>query len=396
MLTVVAITLLGAAACSSGESSADTGSCTAPGVDPSRINLGVIFPDTGAESSFFAGVRAGIDARLGAANAAGGVHGRKITYEWRDDQSDRRRNSIAADSLVGGRNVFGVIETTFGSPGGADALSRANMPVTGVAIEPDWLTHRNMFSFAYTASDPVDTHGRFVRSRGGTRAVIVHTDLSAGASFTAGQYARSLRAAGVQVVDDLSYTAGADTPESFAARVAASDPDAIVSVMNQADFIQILRALRAAGHDPKVILAISGYDQQLLRKSGPAMAGVSVPLFYRPFEAGGPAIGRYLDAMRHFAPQVLEPRQDTAMLSYISADMFVRGLELAGPCPSGQRVIDALHAVTRYDADGLIAPINIRDGYAKPTTCYDYVQVNSAGTAFGPGETRLCGAALTP
>ncbi|WP_235488601.1 ABC transporter substrate-binding protein, partial [Frankia sp. AvcI1] len=150
------------------------------------------------------------------------------------------------------------------------------------------------------------------------------------------------------------------------------------------------------GHNPKVVLSANGYDHALLRSVGPQAAGVSVPVFYKPFEIGGPGINAYLAAMRQFAPQVAQPEQDIAVISYISADIFLRGLQLAGSCPTRQGFIDGLRAVNSYDADGLISTISFRPGTARSTTCYSFVQANTAGSGFVVVEPNLCGHELSP
>jgi ABC-type branched-subunit amino acid transport system substrate-binding protein len=252
-----------------------------------------------------------------------------------------------------------------------------------------------MFSFAYTAGTPTDTHGIFARSRGGTRAVVLRTGLSSGASSSSDRFVQSLRAAGIPVLATLDFTMGADSPSAIAAQIAASGADTILSIIEPGAFVEILDALRAIGRSPKVAMSLSGYSDQMLRTYGAGAAGVVVPLFYRPFESGGPAIQRYLDAMARYAPQI-PAHQDVPMMSYISTDMFLRGLELAGPCPTRRGFIDALHSVTNYDAGGLITPLNVRDEFGKPTTCYAFTQVNPQGNAFTVAEQRLCGKSLAP
>jgi ABC-type branched-subunit amino acid transport system substrate-binding protein len=350
----------------------------------------VIYPDSGALSATFVGVREGIDARIGALNAAGGVHGRKIVYHLQDDHADPQANSSAAFDLINRNHVFGIIESSYAAAGSADILTKAGIPVTGIAATADWATHRNMFSFLYTATAATDTSGMFARARGGTKTAVLHTALTDGGASTADRFGQSMQAAGIPVVADIAFTGGVDAPATVAARIAASGADTLASLIEPSAFVQILGALRDIGRTPKVVLSASGYNQQLLHTYGAGMAGMAIAIPYRPFESGGPAIEAYLDAMSRYAPQT-QARLDTAMLSYISADMFVHGLELAGACPTREGFIKAMHAESNYDAGGLIPTLNIRDEFAKPTTCNSYVRVNPEGTAFTVAEPHLCG-----
>jgi branched-chain amino acid transport system substrate-binding protein len=171
------------------------------------------------------------------------------------------------------------------------------------------------------------------------------------------------------VVREVDRQPGADSPSAIAAQIAASGADTIISIIEPGAFVEILNALRAIGRGPKVAMSLSGYSDQMLHT-----------LRCRRGRCGGPAL---LPALR-----VRWPGDPT--------DMFLRGLELAGPCPTRQGFIDALHSVTNYDAGGLITPLNVRDEFGKPTTCYAFTQVNPQGNAFTVAEQRLCGKSLAP
>ncbi|SNQ46258.1 ABC-type branched-chain amino acid transport system, periplasmic component [Frankia canadensis] len=397
--TGVAAVLLAVGAGLAGCSSSDPASvaaCASPGVDDHQISLGVLYPDSGPVAGIYAAARAGIDARLGAANAAGGVHGRRITYQWRDDQGVPLPNGIGARELVEQRGVFGLIELSVAAAGSAAYLTQRGVPVTGMASDDIWTRAPNMFAATTSTGAAVDTQGQFVQERGGRRAVILQTALSPAQSSAAESYARSLVAAGVQVLGTVTYTSGVDDPALVARRIAATRADTVVGVIEPHDLVDVVDALRGGGYNPKVVLSANGYDHDLLQTYGPRMAGIAVPVFYRPFELGGPGINAYVTAMHRFAPQVTQPEQDIAVAAYISTDIFLRGLDLAGACPTRARFIEALRGVNSYDADGLINTISFRVGPARPTTCYSFVQANTTGSGFVVVEPNLCGHLLNP
>ncbi|EIV92239.1 ABC transporter substrate-binding protein [Frankia sp. QA3] len=391
-LATAALTLTAATAtgCAGGAAGA-AGDCDTPGVTKDEIRIGVIYPDTGAVSGPLQASRAGIDARLGLINAKGGINGRKIVYEWRDDQGTPETNANAARDLVEHQKVFGVIESTVAASGSAQYLSDQGIPVTGLAAEGVWSKYRNMFSFSYTTGAPVDTYGTFVKSRGGSRALLLQTALSGSVSDVGTKWIQSMQAAGISDGGTVSYTPGADNPAAVAQRIIASGADTLVAITDTDALVQVLAQLRSSGNAPKVVMATNGYDAELLKRYGAGMAGVTVPLFYRPFESGGPAIAAYVDAMNRYAPQIGQPQRDIPLMSFIQTDMFVRGLEEAGDCPTRQGFIDGLRAVTNYDSEGLIQPIDIAHGQGRQTTCYAFVQVNEAGTAFDVVKEQLCG-----
>jgi branched-chain amino acid transport system substrate-binding protein len=83
-------------------------SCSTPGVTANTINLGMIYPNTGDGARLFGQYSAGVDARLGVQNAAGGVYGRKVVYEWQDDRTDQTGNLAAAKNLTDRNQSFAI------------------------------------------------------------------------------------------------------------------------------------------------------------------------------------------------------------------------------------------------------------------------------------------------
>ena len=123
---------------------------------------------------------------------------------------------------------------------------------------------------------------------------------------------------------------------------------------------------------------------------------VTVFVSYTPFEAQTPGVRRFLDAMNRYAPELSDRTQLFAVHGYVSADLFLRGLELAGDCPTRAGFIDALGHST-YDADGLLpSPINLATSRGVLNNCYFFMRVNAAGTGFEPVPSdgtniRWCG-----
>ncbi|EFC83929.1 ABC transporter substrate-binding protein [Parafrankia sp. EUN1f] len=381
--------LLAATGCSSPGNSAKTAApCDSPGVTPDRITLGFVYSDSGGASGAFSSARSGFEARIGLANAEGGVHGRRIAFQQRDDESTTTVNTKVIRSLIRDSSVFGLVMSSAVTGGSLDYLTDAGVPVTGLAAETAWAAHPNMFSYMYSSSPEIIS--RYIRDSRGRKVALVTSGQSTLSSDAVATYSQSLQALGLATVAVIPYSASADSPDRVAREIAASGADALLGVTAPSDFATIVEAARRTGLHLNVSVALSGYDRGLLATSGPALAGVSIPVFFRPFESGGPAIERYRGAMARYAPEALNPDQQFAMFTYISADMFLRGLELAGPCPTRAGFIKALRAVPDYDAGGLIAPVDLRDNAGRPPECHAFVQVNPAGSAFDVPQERLC------
>ncbi|WP_241255872.1 ABC transporter substrate-binding protein, partial [Candidatus Protofrankia californiensis] len=158
---------------------------------------------------------------------------RKITYSWRDDATDPARNLVGARQLVEDDGVFGLMQGLQVASGSAQYLDDRGIPVTGLAAESVWAQHQNMFSWHYYAAETGSSTvwGDFVRSRGGTRAIMVDMALSEATRKFHRQVAESLHAAGVSV--DLTYEVTADTTnfDALARQMKAAHIDTIAGVV---------------------------------------------------------------------------------------------------------------------------------------------------------------------
>jgi branched-chain amino acid transport system substrate-binding protein len=403
-VAVAVVLPLAFAGCSNGDrSSGGNAPCDAPGVTPTEVKIGLIYPDTGgAVADGFRGARSGVDARIGLANASGGVHGRQISYVWRDDQGKGDNFATAARELVDDVGVFGLVAETIAVQGTADRLDKQGIPVAGLAAEPVWGEHRNMFTFGsfYSNGPSVSTFGLYAKRQGGTRAVLVQDPLTPSSGRIAAKIGESLASQGIPVVRTIDYTDGTTSPAQVAAAVRDSKADTLIGGMAGEAFVRVFEATKAARLRLNVALNPSGYNPGLVAQHGAAIAGLSVLINYLPFDQRTAALDTYRSAMKRFAPELDDTDQQVAVASYITTDEFIRGLELAGPCPTRQGFINGLRGLKHYDAGGLIPDTDL-SLVGQLNLCYAFVRVNDAGTRFdvvqnqgAPNPKQWCGQRL--
>lgn len=371
-----------------GDSAADSSaarpspSCAAEeGVTPSEVRFGALYPDTGSGAGVSRAFRAGIDARLGAANAAGGIHGRQVHYDWRDDESTPDGALLAARMLVDHSHSFAIVGTSGIAADAASYLAERGVPTIGQDLTAGG---ENTFGYSNVLGGDLGTSvfGVFGRSHGATRAVILRTEAIPVSGQIAERLGRSLRAGSVEVVDTIDWTAAGFDLGAAVARVQAAGADMITGVVPVRAFTDVLAAARQAGATIKVAMQPIGYDPVLLTKPRPELAGSFFLVDFVPFEAGTPAHRRYLEAMARYAPQIEQPGQTTGLVGWMTADLFLRGLDEAGPCPTRAGYIAGLRAVRDYAADGLLpSGVNLADKSA-PKACVSMVRVSQAGDAF--------------
>ncbi|MBL7490552.1 ABC transporter substrate-binding protein [Frankia sp. AgB1.9] len=373
-------------ACGQGNGTASGGvscSTTAPGVTKTEIKAGLLWGDTGSGASSMRAFRAGVDARIGLQNDRGGVDGRKITYAWRDDASDQNINLLGAQQLVDEEKVFGIIEAPGATTGSVSWLGERKIPVTGLASDPGWVGLANMFSFYYLGNGSSTVYGDVIRAQGGTRAALITTGSKSELDFSR-QYSASLAAAHVPIVKEfpVSETTGY---QNLAQQLKQNNIDTLAGVLLPDAAVNILPAARALGVQLKVVIMPLGYDPKLLQTEGPALAGTLISTETRPWQLNTPEQKTFLDAMNQYSPEIQPPNQDSGADGYVSADLFIRGLEAAGACPTRESFVSGLRAVRDYDGAGLVpGNIDLSQNYQQPKPCYYFVQVSKDGKQFVP------------
>ncbi|ADP78530.1 ABC transporter substrate-binding protein [Pseudofrankia inefficax] len=373
-------------ACGQGDGTASGSvscSTSAPGVTKTEIKAGLLWGDSGSGASSMRAFRAGVDARLDLENDRGGVNGRKITYAWRDDASDQNINLLGARQLVDEEKVFGIIEAPGATTGSVAWLGQRNVPVTGLASDPGWVGLANMFSFYYLGNGSSTVYGDVIRAQGGTRAALITTGSKSELDFSR-QYSASLAAAHVQIVKEFPVSESTGY-QNMAQQLKQNNIDTLAGVLLPDAAVNILPAARALGVQLKVVIMPLGYDPKLLQTEGPALAGTLISTETRPWQLNTPEQKTFLDAMNQYSPEIQPPNQDSGADGYVSADLFVRGLKAAGPCPTRESFIAGLRAVRDYDGAGLVpGNIDLSQNYKQPRPCYYFVQVSKDGKQFVP------------
>ncbi|CAI7979715.1 Peripla_BP_6 domain-containing protein [Frankia sp. Hr75.2] len=376
-----------------------TEGCATPGVTSTQVTLGAAIDDTGIGASLLAAFRAGIDARLGVANDNGGVNGRKVVYEWKDTQSDPSSNQNAVRELVETKGVFGIIQGSIMALGSADYAKEHGIPVVGPSMDGSWPDHQNMISWFYAQStrSSVSTWGAFAQSQGATRVAILGLAFNPGSVTYKAQLQASMESAGIPVVLNLDVTANATSFNRLAQELKAANVDTITGAVTPDILAQLMPAVRNAGLQLKLMMTPTGYDPALLQRLGPQIAGTTIYVDFAPFELNLPAHQTFISAMARYAPETQPPQQQSAVYGWISADLYLRGLQDAGECPTREGFMNALRAVHDYEAGGLLSSkVDFATNIGQLSTCYQFVQISQDGKEFIPlNPSQRCGTRLS-
>jgi ABC-type branched-subunit amino acid transport system substrate-binding protein len=382
-LLIVASTLAACGSSSSGAAGSNSSCATGiPGVTGNSIKIGLVLPDTGGPvAEAFRPARGAVDARIDKQNAEGGVYGRQIDLTWRDDEGNSSMFTHAVQTLVDTDQVFAVIAQSVDlTDQSASWLQKAGVPVTGLPTSAVWSNYSNLFHIGslFNKGGAVDTYGRFIKAQGGTKALIVVDPTSETSVSLADQMAPSLRSQGITVVGQTSYSENISNPAKVATQLRQDGADTLIGATQANAFIDIYAAAKAAGVNLKVALSSSDYGPAEIKQRAKDMAGMAMTMAFQSYTTNSPAIQAYRTAMSTYSPETENPFDDLSIVSYAAADEMIRGLQLAGPCPTRQSFITNLRKVTSYDAGGLLAPTNISRP-KDPVSCFNFLKVSPSG-----------------
>jgi len=355
----------------------------APGVSTTAIKVGAIFPVTGPQGPFFSAVAGGILARFHAQNDSGGIGGRQLELVTADDGDGALENQEAAKYLVSNDHVFGIIEASTNSDGSGSYLNQQHIPVTGWGITPSWGRYLNMFGYRYSTSpnpngEPTTQVAAFIKAHGGNRVAVLGGGAGSSVNF-AKQVIETLPSFGLKLAyENLNEPLG-QTDFSFdVAAMKRDHVDALVTGMDTYANIDIYQAAQAIGLHIKVGMLPTGYDARLAAADGKILAGAYVAIDWRPFELPVPAQQAFKQNLAEVAPSDY-PAQ-LAMVGWLSADTFIRGLQAAGTaCPTRAAFITKLRRVKNYTADGLLPKTDFAAVFGKMPLCYWELQIENNG-----------------
>ncbi|MDO9485281.1 MAG: ABC transporter substrate-binding protein, partial [Actinomycetota bacterium] len=371
-------------------------SCPAtPGVTPTGISIGWVGSKTGPAATTFIGASEGAQLRIDQENAKGGVNGRKLTLKIYDDQTNPSAQISQVQKGLG-ENVFGFTSTT-STVSMYPTLKSAGIPITGFS-NPAFGTDINAFgdAGATTSANPLLAPTQVLEKQkqmGATKIAIIN---HATASAAAGQNALANLVpdvGGLQMVLRISDSpAGAHDATSEALRIKNSGADAV----NYSGFIDggisLAQALKQQGVQLKSFAVAGLSDPAVLKTANGALDGALGQTY------GTAPVGVNVRAVKTFASAMkaagLNPYSPAAPLGYVGADLFIKGLKVAGQCPTRASFISNLRKVTSYDGAGMLpgkvsfVPNGIMPN-GNPILCNWYTIAK--GTELVPDPKPTCG-----
>jgi len=364
-----------------------------PGVTPTAINVGIITPTSGPAVSSFTGFVEGAKLRIAQQNAKGGVNGRKINVTVYDDKADGSTQSSVANKAIQQDNQFGIVEAST-----VDTMmplfKSQNVPVVGLTNLPAHGTDRNVFGAtgAFAPAYSNTQQAARLKAGGATKIAVVNHNSPAAQAGGAGMVtALPLEglSLGVRISDAPIGTFDAT---SVALRIKNSGADGEYSILTSDGGIAVANALKQQGVPMKAMMLAGFSDPKVIAQAPAALEGAIGSTFGTVPQGvqGRPGLRTYVNGMKAAG---LNPDTVGGPIGFVSADTFVKGLTLAGKCPTRAGFVDNLRKQTKVDGAGLLPePISYTPGVTPngdPARCSWYLVVKDG--KFVPDAKATCG-----
>ncbi len=408
-LVLAAVTVVATSACgSSAKSTSSSGSSTTQSGShntSSPITIGLVTSLTGPASANFNGAVQGAQARFDLQNAQGGVNGHQLKLDSGDDASSPSGAETAVGELVQERKVFGLIFISDLTAAGAYRLpQQLGVPVVGFPTDgPEWAQQPNTNMVAtwgdQTANPPITTVYAKIAQLVGAKNM---ADLAIGneppSDVAAQNFAKAAQSVGLKVgyLND-SIPLGSVNVTAAVLAMKQAGVDGFNSEMLINTNLAIMEGAKQEGIKLVASILPTGYDQALLNDTSAVQAaqGGIFATEQVPFEENTSATKAEQSAFETYEHFSGVPNLNWTE-GWISADMWIQGLEKAGQNPTHASFLTAVRSITGYTANGLLPQpldLSLKDfgKETSSTTCSYFVTLK--GTTFIPlnNGKPICG-----
>jgi branched-chain amino acid transport system substrate-binding protein len=382
-------------------SAAAGNTASAPGITPTTIKVALVTSLSGSDSSNSVNIPKGFAARIAAQNAAGGVDGRKITFITQDDQSSPTAALTAAQAAVN----EGAFAIDYNSPfafGAIKYMAGAGIPVVGGGYDgPEWTIPSqfpNMFSWSpeVWASNPIyTTFAQFIKDEGGSRIASVGYGISPSSAASAKGMGPAAKAVGITTpYINTSLPFGTVDVTAIALQMKSENVDALYGPIDPNTLLAILTAAKDAGLNMKVPTLATGYGEDFLNDPASLQAAQNTYLISNgqvPVELHTPATMKEQAAFSTYGNFTGIPDFGWTQ-GYASADLLIKGLEVAGQNPTRSSFISNLRKVTAYNVEGLASQTaNYSNENPPPQTCLYFVKLVGKQFIVQNNNKEVCG-----
>lgn len=338
---------------------------TVRGITPTSITLGATLALTGPAAVAHDQIRAGQHAYMSMINDRGGINGRKINLIFEDNEYQAQKGVTAVRKLVMRDNIFALI----GSNGTAQInpvlpfLAEQKVPViNSFTGSLDWF--EPVKTGIYGVYTPLEycmqACGRWAAKDGHKKILVPYFDAAFVRAFT--QYAiPGARSVNPDVeVEFMPIKLGTVDYVPHALEIIRKKPDAVIGMTILAEFVAMVRELRAQGSNVPIYTPPSNVFESLISMSPAAMEGTKAFAFTTSPLGDSPAVREYREAMAKYVTPAQKP-DFMSLFTFAGSKVIVEALRRTKEPLSLESFYEALHSMRDYDT-GLLAPVSFTAG----------------------------------
>jgi ABC-type branched-subunit amino acid transport system substrate-binding protein len=345
------------------------------GISPTSVTVGNVSIISGPVPGLFQGAPIGVKAYFDYVNSKGGVNGRKLTVDSKDDAFSSQQNATETAQAIGSDFAMVGSFSLFDGYGCSALAADTAVPDVSVTLDPDANALPNNFSAEPTTLGANLGPFRYFKKHypGDTTIGSIVSDVASAKAQWGGEVAAAEHAGYkigyVDYVNPLQSNFTTDVINMRQKGVNAVD----LSAVDWQDAAIFMQNAATQGWKPGLVFSDGPVyaDQFISHAGGPSVAdgiqlGTTQGLYLGQDAAHVPADKAFLHYV-HAVNSSWVPDLYT-LFGWASAQLFVQALRAAGPHPTRGAVTEQLKKITSFDASGLLAPVDPAD--KKPASCY--------------------------
>ncbi len=264
------------------------------------VTLGVSGPLTGPNAQYGAQWKKGFDLALSEVDAAGGIKGHPLTYQFEDSQSDPRQAVAIAQKFVSDPKI--VVEvgdfSSTASMAASPIYQRAGLVQFGFTNSHPNFTKGGdyMWSNSLAQTDETPRLARYAGSLGLKRVAVLHLNTDWGRTSEK-IFLDTAKTLGLEVVASEGYQPDEQDFRSTLVRVRDAKPDGIVLISYYSDGALIARQVRSVGLKEPIVAIGSVYSPKFIELGGADVEGVYTESTFFPGDSR-PEVRNFVDKFK--------------------------------------------------------------------------------------------------
>ena len=264
------------------------------------VTIGVSGPLTGQNAQYGAQWKKGFDLALVDVNAAGGIKGHPLIYQFEDSQSDPRQSVAIAQKLVSDPKI--VVEagdfSSTASMAASPIYQRAGLVQFGFTNSHPNFTKAGdyMWSNSLAQTDETPRLAKYAVDLGLKKVAVLHLNTDWGRTSEK-IFLESAKKLGLEVVASEGYQPDEQDFRSTLVRVRDAKPDGLVLISYYADGALIVRQVRSVGLSQPIVAIGSVYSPKFIELGGKDVEGVYTESNFFPGNTR-PEVKSFVDKFR--------------------------------------------------------------------------------------------------